>query len=104
LRERWERGKRARRHYVYRWLTLVLTPYGLVPYLSALTLLPAYGLWAATGHGLGSKVSDGWFAVGMLVTIVVSLSLWVLGLRVSTRIARRRRDELRAFLVDPSQG
>src|SRR5262249_36338604 len=38
LRERWERGKHARRHYVYRWITLVLLPYGLVPYLSVLTL------------------------------------------------------------------
>jgi hypothetical protein len=104
LKERWDRGTHDRRHYLYRWVVLVLTPYGLVPYLSVLTLLPAYLLWAMTGHGLGQQVSDGWFAIGMLVTLAVSFGLWVLGLHGSTRIVRRHRDELGEFLADPSQG
>lgn len=104
LAERWHRRATSRFHMLYRWLALVLTPYVLVPTIAALTLVPAYVLWAMTGHGLGSRVSDGWFALGTLITCAVSLGLWFIGLRVSTRIVRRHRDTLAAYLADPSRG
>ena len=104
LRERWERSRTNRRGLLYRWSALVLLPYVIVPYLAAITLLPAYGLWAATGHGLSSRVSDGWFAAGLLITVAVSIGMWLFGLRVSIRMTRRRHDALQAYLSDPANG
>jgi hypothetical protein len=104
LAERWRLRTTSRFHMLYRWLALVLTPYVLVPFLAALTLVPAYVLWFIADNGLSTRVSDGWFAVGALLTCAVSLGLWFIGLRGSTRIVHGHHDELVAYLGDPTRG
>ena len=82
----------------------MLLPYGIVPFFAVLTLLPAYIYWAATGGGLGTHVGDGRFAIGVLITVGLSIALWFLGLWLDGRIARRHRDTLAAYLAGPTRG
>jgi hypothetical protein len=104
LRQRWAARHTSRVHMLYRWGALVTLPYVIVPTLAVITVLPAYFLWAATGHGLGAQVSNGWFAVGSLLTGTISIAMWFGGMYGSTRIARKHRDALAEYLADPSRG
>ena len=104
LAERWRLRNTSRWHMLVRWFALVLLPYGIVPVLAVITVLPAYGLWAATGHGLRGHIGDGRFALGVLVTVGVSLAMWIGGLWESLRLVRRRRASLAEYLADPSRG
>src|SRR5437763_10895436 len=103
LAERW-RQRRSWRHMWARWLVLVTIPYVVVPWLAGLTALPAFAFWAATGDGLSGGLGDARFALGLLIAGATSIALWFGGHRVSVRLVRKRHDELRTYLADPSRG
>jgi hypothetical protein len=104
LRERWNLRSSSRWHMLWRWLVLVLVPYGVVPAISVLTVVPAYLLWTAMGHGLQGGLSAGELALGALLVLATSIFLWWIGRRLSLHVARKHRDALDAYLADPSRG
>ena len=103
LRERW-RHRQDWRHMWARWLVLVTVPYVAVPWLAALTALPAFAFWAATGDGLSGRLGDARFGLGVLLAAATSLVAWYVGQRVSVRMVRRHREQLRTYLADPLRG
>jgi hypothetical protein len=104
IRYRWEH-RRPRRRMLVRWLTLAVTPYGLVPLLAVVLMAPSLLLWGFTSaHGLSQKLPDhdlGWgVALACAIAIVCSLG----GHRVGGWLAQRRRAKLLEFLADPTRG
>ena len=58
LRFRWEH-RRPRGRMLWRWLTLAVTPYVLVPWLAVALMTPSLLLWGFTSvHGLSAKLPD----------------------------------------------
>jgi hypothetical protein len=103
LAQRWRQRGRWR-HMWARWLILVTIPYVAVPWLAGLTALPAFAFWSATGDGLSGRLGDARFAIGVLLAATSSLLLWYVGRRVSVRLVRKRGEELRSYLAEPSLG
>ncbi len=104
LTERWA-GRRSWRHMLLRWGILVLTPYALVPALATAFLFPSLALWSAFAkHGLDARLSDAEYAWGILVACAVSVLGAIGGHSLGGRWARRRKEELTAYLADPSLG
>lgn len=104
LNERWAHRRRWR-HMIVRWLTLAVTPYGLVPVVASALLVPSLVLWASFAkHGLGARLSDGEYAWGILVACALAVIGSIGGHRAGWRTARRRRAKLSAYLADPSLG
>lgn len=88
-----------------RWLALVVTPYGLVPFLGMLLMTPSLLLWGLTSpQGLSQKLPDHDLGVGVALACAVSLVCAVGGHRIATWMVRRRRAELLSFLEDPTRG
>ena len=104
LRERWAL-RRSWRHMLVRWLALVVTPYGLVPALATALITPTLLLWGISAQsGLTGRLSDGEFALGVLMASGLSITAAVFGSRAGARWARRRKTKLSAYLADPSLG
>jgi hypothetical protein len=104
LRRRWA-ARRRRWPMIGRWLVLVLTPYGLVPLLTAVLTLPSVLLWAAVAPGgQATHITNAQFAWGLVLAGALALVAWPLGHRYGTRRAHRRRQRLAAFLADPDRG
>jgi hypothetical protein len=103
----------------------VVVPYGLVPAMCLLMVVPAvivlvlahsannhvisfidaegkpFGL-ALSGHS--HPVSGGMFAACVALTCGVAAVVWVLGRRADMWLIRRRRATIAACLADPTQG
>jgi hypothetical protein len=104
LRYRWMHRRRWRPMLV-RWITLVLTPYAVVPLVSLVLALPSLLLWRAMVGGTGGgRISDAEFGWGLLLTAVVTATAWLLGYRYGPWLAGRRGERLTAFLADPDRG
>ena len=104
LRYRWEH-RRPHRRMLWRWGILVLTPYGLVPFLGGLLMVPSLLLWGFTSkHGLSRKLPDRDLGWGVLLACGVAVSTWAAGLHLGVRLAQRRSQKLLAFLGDPTRG
>jgi hypothetical protein len=104
IRYRWLH-RLPRRRMLWRWLTLVVTPYGLVPVLGGLIMLPSLLLWGLTStHGLSQKLPDHDLGWGVALACAVAAACSFGGHRFGAWLARRRRDSLLAFLADPSGG
>ncbi len=104
LRWRWQHRSTGRRTTV-RWLTLILAPYGVVPLIEVLVLLPALAIWlAAGGEPDSSPIPDDQFLSIVAASCIVAAAAFVIGHRTANRIAVRRRDDLRAYLADPERG
>ncbi|MCU7729097.1 hypothetical protein ODJ79_35745 [Actinoplanes sp. KI2] len=101
LRERWA-GRRRWRPMLLRWTVLILAPFLVVPFLTAVLTVPGLLVWWWAGHG--GRVTDGQFAAGVLLTAVLAAVAWPAGHRRGARLARRRREQLAAYLADPAQG
>jgi hypothetical protein len=104
LRERWRLRTTSRWHMLWRWVALVLVPYGVVPVVSVLTVVPAYLVWTAMGHGIQGGLNAGELIVGGLVVLATSILLWWIGRALSVRVARKHHDGLDAYLADPLRG
>ena len=63
LRYRWA-NRRRRWPMIFRWIVLVLAPYGLVPALTAVLTLPSVLLWTAVAPSRNSRITDAQFAPG----------------------------------------
>ena len=104
LRERWAHRHPFGRMWV-RWLVLVVTPYGLVPALAFAFITPTLLLWGISAHnGLTGRLSDGEYALGVLMACGLSLIGAVFGHRVGSRWAFHREKKLSAYLADPFLG
>ena len=104
LRYRWEH-RRPRWRMLGRWITLVVTPYGLVPLLAVALMAPSLLLWGLTSpHGLTRKLPDNDLGWGVALACAMAAVATVGGHWVSIRLARRRRVRLLAFLADSTRG
>ena len=104
LRERWAHRRSWGQMWV-RWLVLVVTPYGLVPALAFAFITPTLLLWGISAqNGLTGRLSDGEYALGVLMACGLSLIGAVFGQRAGARWAFRRKKKLSAYLADPSLG
>ncbi len=104
LRYRWEH-RRPRKRMLVRWIALAVTPYVLVPALSALMLAPSLLLWGFTApHGLSEKLPDHDLGIGIAVACAIALVCSIGGQRLGGEMVKRRRARLRAFLSDPVRG
>jgi hypothetical protein len=103
LRWRWEHRRTGRRTTV-RWLTLILAPYGVVPLIEVLVLIPGLVVWLAAGGEPDRQIPDAEFLFIVIASSIVAIAAFVIGHRLATRIAVRRRDDLRAYLTDPERG
>ncbi len=104
LRVRWEHRSPPLR-MLARWLTLAVTPYGLVPVLAGVLMAPSLLLWGFTSkHGLTQRLPDHDLGLGVALACVISVACSVGGHRLGWRLARRRRTKLLTFLADPLAG
>ena len=104
LRFRWEhRWPRAR--MLWRWLTLLLTPYILVPWLAIALMTPSLLLWGFTSaHGLSRKLPDHDLGLGIALACAVAIACSFVAHRWAVKLAERRRAKLLPFLADPTRG
>ncbi len=104
MRERWA-DRHSWKHMWVRWLALVVTPYGLVPALAFAFITPTLLLWGISAqNGLTGRLSDGEYALGVLMACGLSLTGAVFGHCAGARWAFRRKKKLSAYLADPSLG
>jgi len=104
LRFRWEH-RRPLKRMLGRWLTLVLTPYVLVPALAVMLMVPSLLLWGFTSvHGLSGRLPDNDLGLGVGLACAVAVVCSSGSHRLGVRIAQRRRARLVAFLADPTRG
>lgn len=104
LAERWA-NRRPWRHMIVRWVSLAVTPYILVPTILVVFFLPSLAFWSIFAkHGLQSRLSDGEYAIGVLIACTVAVAGSLGGHRLGERLARHRRVDLSRYLSDPSRG
>ena len=104
MRERWAHRRSWGQMWV-RWLVLVVTPYGLVPALAFAFITPTLLLWGISAqNGLTGRLSDGEYALGVLMACGLSLIGAVFAQRAGARWALHRKKKLSAYLADPSLG
>jgi len=90
---------------IVRWLTLAVLPYGLVPVLAVVISLPTLVLWYFMSQSRGiTRITDGEFALGVLIGCVLAVTVWLWGIRRAVRLAVQRKEKLAAFLSDPARG
>jgi len=100
---RWERCKQLGKDA--RWITLVLVRYAVVPAIAGVLLAPSIILWKfASKHGLGDRVTNFEFLLGVVVAIAIAIVAWFWGTRGELRLIRSRHDQLAAYLADPDRG
>jgi hypothetical protein len=104
VRYRWAH-RRPQGRMLWRWLILVVTPYGLVPFLGAALMTPSLLLWGLTSpKGLSVPLPDNHLGLGIALACVLAAVCCFGGPRVATFIARRRRTRLQVFLENPTRG
>ena len=104
IRARWAERHHDKRRLL-RWSILVLIPYALVPALGAIALIPPGIAWEiAGGPKLSNAVDNVSILFGACVSVPVSLMFYRWGTHRSGRLAHERRDQIRAYLSDPSLG
>jgi hypothetical protein len=102
---RWEHRRQFRR-VIVRWLSLAVAPYGIVPVLTAVMMLPTLIGWSViSGLHIREDVTHRQLAAGTVVACAVAAASWWAGHRVGVRMAcGRRRAPLEAYLADPELG
>ena len=104
LRFRWEH-RRPRGRMIWRWLTLAVIPYVLVPALAVALMTPSLLLWGFTSvHGLSAKLPDHDLGLGVGIACAVAIVCSFASHRRGVRMAERHRARLLAFLADPTRG
>lgn len=124
LRYRWQHRRPLFRMLV-RWGVLILVPYGLIPLLAVVMMIPAIVILVRSNeansflvnfvNGIGKDlgvhitqgtrpISTGVYTVCVLVTCAVAVLTWFLGRWANLRVIRRRRDQIEMWLSDPTMG
>jgi hypothetical protein len=104
LRFRWEH-RRPRGRMLWRWLTLAVIPYVLVPWLAVALMTPSLLLWGFTSvHGLSRKLPDHDLGLGVALACAVAIVCSFVSHRQGVKMAQRLRARLLAFLADPADG
>jgi hypothetical protein len=104
LRYRWAHRDRWWR-MLGRWGVLLVTPYGVVPLLTAVLTLPSLLLWKAVAPAEQAKrITDTQFFWGLLLGAAVAGVAWVGGHWYGPRLAHRHRQWLAEFLGNPERG
>jgi hypothetical protein len=104
LRFRWDH-RRPRGRMLWRWVTLTVTPYILVPWLAVALMIPSLVVWGFTSvHGLSRQLPDHDLGLGVGIACAVAILCSVASHRQGVRMAQRRRAKLLAFLADPARG
>jgi hypothetical protein len=101
---RWEH-RTDWRAAVLRWGVLVLLPFMVVPAIAIMLLIPSLIIWiiAHQGHPPHEMDPVGLW-IGTVVSVAVSLIVFVWAPLVATKIARRRYAELHGYLSNPEHG
>ena len=102
LRLRWQHHHPYGR-MVVRWALLVVIPYGSVPLIATMIILPVLSGWRLSS-GSWATASDGAFALGVVIVAAVAAAASFGGHAVAARLAGRRAQALRGFLDDPLRG
>ncbi|MFM7616795.1 MAG: hypothetical protein ACKO72_04960 [Actinomycetes bacterium] len=104
LRTRWRLRSRGRTMLV-RWGVLVVLPYGLVPALAIIGLVPS-AVAGAAAHlaGADRRGVDAALLGGLVVAIPLTLGIWHRATARAARATVRRAEALRAYLEDPRLG
>jgi hypothetical protein len=104
LRYRWEH-RRPLWRMLGRWLTLLVTPYAVVPALAVVLMVPSLLVWGFTSlHGLSRKLPDNDLGWGVWIACAVAVLCSFGSHRLAAWLIRRRRAALLAFLADPARG
>lgn len=89
----------------WRWVFVVIAPYGFVPVIISGLLAPSLLLWGVTAPSvLHGKIPDRDLGLGVAIACGISIAASIYGRRFSTHLIAKRRDSLTAFLSDPLQG
>jgi hypothetical protein len=101
---RWEH-RTDWRAALLRWGVLVLLPFMVVPAIAIMLLIPSLIIWiiAHQGHPPHEMDPVGLW-IGTVVSVAVSLIVFVWAPSVATKIARRRYAELHGYLSNPEHG
>jgi hypothetical protein len=101
---RWEH-RTDWRAALLRWGVLVLLPFMIVPAIAIMLLIPSLIIWiiAHQGHPPHEMDPVGLW-IGTVVSVAVSLIVFVWAPSVATKIARRRYAELHGYLSNPEHG
>ena len=103
IKTRWEHRKPFF-HMIVRWLAAAMVPYGLVPLLGAIVMIPTIILWNQAGVDPNKSESDLLYFLGVAIACVLAVVLWWWGHKMAVKLALRRRDKLVAYLSDPMNG
>jgi hypothetical protein len=101
---RWEH-RTDWRAALLRWGVLVLLPFMVVPAIAIMLLIPSLIIWiiAHQGHPPHEMDPVGLW-IGTVVSVAVSLIVFVWAPSVAAKIARRRYAELHGYLSNPEHG
>jgi hypothetical protein len=103
LRWRWEHRRDIR--VIVRWALLLYVPYNLILALGFVILAPAILVAKLVGGPNEShRPPLGGVIAETVLICVLALIATVVGHRVAVRLARRRHDQLVAYLADPDRG
>jgi hypothetical protein len=100
VRWRWEHRRPWRQ--TLRWATLLVVPYGWVPLISCVLLVPGILVGVAVGRTEEGLMTGAATVAATAVACAVSAIAFPVGLRVSGRLAAKRRDRIQALLADPA--
>ena len=90
---------------LWRWLTLAVTPYVLVPWLAIALMTPSLLLWGFTSpHSLSAKLPDHDLGLGVGLACAVAIVCSLVSHRGGVKMAQRRLARFLVFLADPAQG
>lgn len=103
LKERWAERRRWPRMWL-RWGLLVISPYGIVPMLGLISLLPFVVASVLDGATKSKPLGDLHFGLATGVSIAIGLVVWGLATRWMAQRAVHRAEELRSFMADPLRG
>jgi len=104
VRVRWQHRGRWR-PMLLRWGILVVLPYGLVPALAVIGLIPSAAA-GAVAHVVGASrsMTDASLLAGLVVAIPMTLWIWHRAIAYAARTTVRRAARLRTYLEDPLLG
>jgi hypothetical protein len=96
---------RRNRRNTIRWLILLVLPYGVVPALTGVVIVPVALIWRFAYHDVPIRDMSAGDAVFLtLVLAFIAIAMWRIGYWLCKRLARTRRGSLIDYLSDPDRG